>query len=115
MFDPNEFYDLSLEVQSFPLELIGAGHTLCLGGLSDGKLVLIDVDTGLVSNSYHSHSYTISCLKTDNMRENFLITGDIRGTVIMWEIKTSHNVSKLVEKRIFKDQTDQISSIFFSS
>lgn len=33
----------------------------------------------------------------------------------MWEIKTSHNVSKLVEKRMFKDQTDQISSIFFSS
>lgn len=114
IFDPNEYFDLSLEVQNFPLELIGTGHTICLGGLASGKLVLIDVDTGSGS-FYNSHCHTISCLRSDNMRENFLITGDVKGNVIMWEIKTTHNVSKLIEKRSFKDQKGQISSIFFSS
>jgi WD40 repeat protein len=49
-----------------------------------------------------------------DLRENFLITGDIKGNVIMWEIKTSHNVSKLVEKKLIKDQHEQISSIYYS-
>ena len=61
---------------------------------------MIDVDTGAVGNSYHNHTSTISCLKADP-RENFLITGDIKGKVIMWEIKSN---SKLVEKRVIKDQ-----------
>ena len=55
MFDPNDFYDPSLEVQNFPMEIIGSGHTLCLGGLSGGKLTTIDIDTGSVINGYHSH------------------------------------------------------------
>lgn len=66
------------------MELIGGGHTLCLGGLCDGKLILIDIDTGHTTNTYHSHSYTICCIKADSSRENFLVTGDIRGNVIMW-------------------------------
>ena len=72
---------------------------------------MIDVDTGAVGNSYHNHTSTISCLKADP-RENFLITGDIKGKVIMWEIK---NNSKLVEKRVIKDQREQITSIFYSN
>lgn len=65
VFDPAEFYDPSLNVLTFPLDLIGGGHTICLGGLSDGKLVLIDVDTGSTSHTYNNHTHTISCLKAD--------------------------------------------------
>ena len=32
----------------------------------------------------------------------------------MWEIKTSHNISKLVEKRKFRNHTEQITAIVFS-
>lgn len=77
------------------MELTGGGHTICLGGLNGGKLALIDIDTGSVLNTYLSHYHTISCLKSDS-RENFLVSGDIKGTVIIWGIKTSNNVSKLV-------------------
>jgi hypothetical protein len=52
-------------VLNFPIELIGNGHSVCLGGLCDGKLMLIDVDTGSIAYSYHSHAHTISCLKSD--------------------------------------------------
>lgn len=65
-FDPNEFYDPSLDVNNFPLDLIGLGHTICLGGLSDGKLALIDVDTGSLIHTYTSHRYTISCIRADS-------------------------------------------------
>lgn len=115
VFDPSQFYDPSLEVMNFPIELIGGGHTVCLGGLSDGKLILIDVDTNSIVFSYSNHSQTVSCLKSDQ-RQNFLITGDIKGKVIMWQIKTnSSNISKLVEKKVIKDQKDQITSIFYSN
>jgi hypothetical protein len=65
VFNPNEFYDPSLDVLNYPIELIGGGHTICLGGLSDGKLVLIDVDTGALVYTYQNHSSTISCLRAD--------------------------------------------------
>ena len=55
-------------MQTFPIELIGGGHTICLGGLTDGKLVLIDVDTGSLTNGYHSHNHTISYIKSDSSR-----------------------------------------------
>ena len=66
IFDPNEYYDPSLQVFNFPIELIGSGHTVCLGGLSDGKLAFIDVDTNNLITTYHSHSHTISCIKSDS-------------------------------------------------
>lgn len=47
------------------MDLIGVGHTICLGGLSDGKIVLIDIDTGSLVQSYTNHASTISCLKAD--------------------------------------------------
>jgi len=43
------------------------------------------------------------------------VTGDIKGNVIMWEIKTNSNsISKLIEKKVIRDQTEQITSIFYS-
>jgi len=43
------------------------------------------------------------------------VTGDIKGNVIMWEIKTNNNnISKLIEKKVIRDQTEQITSIFYS-
>ena len=65
------------------MDVIAGGHTLCLGGLSDGKLSLIDVDTGSSLHTYHCHQETISCLRADP-RDNFLVSGDTRGNVVMW-------------------------------
>jgi hypothetical protein len=47
------------------MDLIGLGHMICLGGLSDGKLALIDVDTGSLVHTYTTHRHTISCLRAD--------------------------------------------------
>lgn len=44
-----EYFDPSLKVDSFPIEFINNGHHIALGGISDGKLLLIDVDNNVVS------------------------------------------------------------------
>jgi hypothetical protein len=36
-------FDPSLKVNAFPIEFINKGNTICLGGLLDGKLMVIDV------------------------------------------------------------------------
>lgn len=43
-----EYFDGSLKTDSFPLEFINNGHNIALGGLADGKLLMIDTDTGSV-------------------------------------------------------------------
>lgn len=43
-----EFYDGSLKTDSFPVELFNNGHHIALGGLADGKLLIIDSDTNAV-------------------------------------------------------------------
>lgn len=111
VFDPQEYYDLSLNISSFPAEFIGS-HTLCLGGFPDGKFVVIEFDNE-GSELYQGHSFTVCCLKTDP-KENFLITGDISGGVIVWHIQASGYNCKLAKKHSFRDQKAQISSIFVS-
>lgn len=80
-----------------------------MGGLIDGKLLVIDTDTNAVE-SYAHHQHTICCVKSDP-KDNFLITGDIEGNVIVWRI-TSGN--KLTLYYCLRDHYKQITSIFIS-
>ena len=57
--EANEFYDPSLKVESFPIEFINSGHHLVLGGLIEGKILLIDVDTNHVVETYTNHEHTV--------------------------------------------------------
>ena len=65
-----------------------------MGGLIDGKLSLIDTETNQVLDSYSMHEHTISCIKADS-KDNFLVTGDCSGRVVMWRLLTQHNTCKL--------------------
>jgi WD40 repeat protein len=62
---------------------------------------------------YHLHEHAISCIKADT-KDNFLITGDVKGNVIAWRLVSSHNSYKLAVYEVFHDQKEQITSIFFS-
>lgn len=76
------------------MEFINKGMTICLGGIIDGKLLILDVETNSIVDCYHLHEHTISCIKADT-KDNFLITGDIKGNVIVWRLVASHNSYKL--------------------
>jgi hypothetical protein len=41
--ETNYFYDPSLNLVSFPMEFINKGMNICLGGVIDGKLLVLDV------------------------------------------------------------------------
>jgi len=75
--------------------------------------MLIDVEGDGVPETYNFHEHTISCIKADT-KDNFLITGDVKGNVIIWRLIGSHNSYKLTVYETFKDQHAQITSIFFS-
>jgi WD40 repeat protein len=75
--------------------------------------MLIDAEGLGTPEAYSYHEYTISCIKAD-AKDNFLITGDVKGNVIIWRLVSNHNSYKLTVYESFKDQQAQISSIFFS-
>lgn len=103
-------YDPSLVTETFPIEFYNNGHFIALGGLIDGKLLIIDADSNTLLEQHHLHQHTISYIKSDD-RNNFLITGDITGRVIIWRITTTN---KLVMYNEINDHTQQITNIFIS-
>ena len=76
-------------------------------------MILVDSDTQNILDTYSSHEYPVCCIKSDS-KDNFLISGDIKGNVIVWRIVNVHNTYKLVVYESIKDQYKAISSIFFS-
>lgn len=73
----------------------------------DGKLLIIDTDSNSIE-TYIEHSETISTIKSDS-KDNFLITGDIEGRVVVWRISNNH---KMIFHYSMKDHRKQITSIF---
>lgn len=108
-FDPNEFYDLSLQPESFPVEVIKSGEIVFIGGLYEGKLLALSPDDmNSQAEVYKSHHDTISVLKCDP-NDKFLISGDITGDVTLWRIS---NHGKLLLFHKYSDHSDAITSIF---
>lgn len=104
-----EYFDNSLKTDAFPLQLINNGHHIALGGLADGKLLVIDTDSNGVE-CYIEHTQTICCVKSD-LKDNFLITGDIGGGVVVWRIIGNHKLNFYYS---LKDHKKQVTSIFIS-
>lgn len=82
---------------------------MALGGLADGKLLIIDTDTNSIE-SYTEHSSTICCMRSD-LKDNFLMTGDITGRLVVWRIINNHKLTFYYSN---KDHHKQITSIFIS-
>ena len=72
--------------------------------------MVIDADNNTVIETHNNHTYAISYLKSDS-NDNFLISGDITGKVIIWRILPG---SKLMVYHEMKDHVKQITSIFIS-
>lgn len=109
-YDPTEFYDPSLEVDSFPIEVIQSGQFLLLGGISEGKLVQLESETGNLVETYKLHRETISVIRSDS-KDNFVITGDVAGEVMLWRITTQ---SRLALSHRFHEHSGKVNSIFIS-
>lgn len=53
-------------------------------------MLIIDTDTNLVIETFTVHTQTICCVKAD-LKDNFLITGDIGGRVVVWRVVANGN------------------------
>ena len=110
-FDPNEFYDPSLNPETFPIEAIKGGDIVLLGGLSEGKLLALSSDDiHSQVEVYRAHHDTISVLKCDS-NDKFLISGDVGGDVILWRIQ---NQGKLMLTHRYSDHSGAVTAIFIS-
>ena len=55
-YDPGEYYDTSLDLEEFPLEVICSGQFLLVGGICEGRLVQLRVESGDFVERYRSHT-----------------------------------------------------------
>jgi WD40 repeat protein len=109
-YDPVEYYDPSLDLDNFPLEVICSGQYLLIGGICEGKLVQLESESGSLFETYKHHHEPITCIRSDS-KDNFVITGDSSGDVILWRIASQ---SRLVFSHRFSDHSLKINSIFIS-
>lgn len=76
---------------------------MIIGGLWDGSIKVIQVDSDQLIDQYFLHTETVTYLTSD-IKENFLFTGSKNGEVIVWKIE-AHDTMKLSLRYSFHDHS----------
>ncbi|KAL4509991.1 hypothetical protein ABPG72_010184 [Tetrahymena utriculariae] len=102
--------DQSVNYNEYPCYFLKESKIVILGGLWDGIIKLVQIDTNQEVESYQMHNDTVTYMTSDS-KENFLITGTKSGEVIVWKINSE---MKLSVRYIINDHRDRITQIKIS-